>query len=180
MGHGACWRQSAWLKHCSLFPRWSYQGAASVRLFRLQTGTSRPDASAHVHTIPRSREVGQSYLTSVMTTLIAMLASAQLVYRLRPDLVRISTSCATAQLSLVMQSVLSEQLHVQPKTDCLVPQVLVNGPGTCIPLCAAAFIWRFAQQQARCNACGSYCMIVCVSIVVQATQADLAHTPFTG
>eukprot|EP00884_Botryococcus_braunii_P019054 jgi/Botrbrau1/5832/Bobra.0366s0014.1 len=64
------------------------------------------DNGVKVCTIPRSREVGQSYITSVVTTLIAMLAAFMIVLKENPDL------------------------------------VLVNGPGTCIPICVAAFFFR--------------------------------------
>lgn len=57
--------------------------------------------------IPRSREVFQSYFTSVLTTLYSLGVAARLVWREKPQL------------------------------------VLVNGPGTCIPVCAAAFLYRF-------------------------------------
>lgn len=52
--------------------------------------------------VPRSREVGQSYVTSVLTTLYAFAHSVVVVLRMRPSL------------------------------------LLCNGPGTCIPICAAA------------------------------------------
>eukprot|EP00208_Stichococcus_sp_RCC1054_P002708 CAMPEP_0206134952 /NCGR_PEP_ID=MMETSP1473-20131121/331_1 /ASSEMBLY_ACC=CAM_ASM_001109 /TAXON_ID=1461547 /ORGANISM="Stichococcus sp, Strain RCC1054" /LENGTH=212 /DNA_ID=CAMNT_0053526609 /DNA_START=392 /DNA_END=1030 /DNA_ORIENTATION=+ len=61
---------------------------------------------AVVDVIPRSREVGQSYITSVATTLRALAAAFTIVWRRRPDL------------------------------------LLVNGPGTCIPICAAALLLR--------------------------------------
>jgi beta-1,4-N-acetylglucosaminyltransferase len=41
-------------------------------------------ASAHFARIPRSREVGQPYLSSVWTTLFAFWACVRLVARLRP------------------------------------------------------------------------------------------------
>ncbi|KAK9829993.1 hypothetical protein WJX72_009106 [[Myrmecia] bisecta] len=66
----------------------------------------KPSDQVALATIPRSREVGQSYLTSVWTTLRALLAAFVLVYRVCPEL------------------------------------VLVNGPGTCIPICAAAYVFR--------------------------------------
>lgn len=47
-----------------------------------------PVKSAHYRSIPRSREVGQSYLTSIWTTLVALGAAVALVFRIRPDLVR--------------------------------------------------------------------------------------------
>ncbi|GLC45279.1 hypothetical protein PLESTB_000717300 [Pleodorina starrii] len=59
-----------------------------------------------IQQIPRSREVGQSYITSVATTLYSLVFAFGLVLREAPEL------------------------------------VLVNGPGTCIPICAAAFVYR--------------------------------------
>lgn len=57
-----------------------------------------------IHRIPRSREVRQSWSSSVLSTLNALLYSVPLVFRLKPDV------------------------------------VLCNGPGTCIPLCAAGLL----------------------------------------
>ncbi|XP_034717818.1 UDP-N-acetylglucosamine transferase subunit ALG14 homolog isoform X1 [Etheostoma cragini] len=54
--------------------------------------------------IPRSREVHQSWVSSVVSTLDALRYSLPLVFRLRPDM------------------------------------VLCNGPGTCVPLCAAGLL----------------------------------------
>jgi beta-1,4-N-acetylglucosaminyltransferase len=65
-----------------------------------------PASSVPFLRIPRSREVGQSYVTSLFTTLWAMWACFLLVLRARPDL------------------------------------VLVNGPGTCLPVCLAARLLR--------------------------------------
>ncbi|XP_068651018.1 UDP-N-acetylglucosamine transferase subunit ALG14-like isoform X2 [Aristolochia californica] len=62
--------------------------------------------AAHFMQIYRSREVGQSYLTSVGTTLIAMAHAMWLTFKVQPQV------------------------------------VLCNGPGTCIPLCAAAFLLK--------------------------------------
>ncbi|XP_061969568.1 UDP-N-acetylglucosamine transferase subunit ALG14-like isoform X2 [Populus nigra] len=56
----------------------------------------------------RSREVGQSYLTSVGTTLLAMSHALWLMIRIRPQV------------------------------------VLCNGPGTCVPLCIIAFLFKVA------------------------------------
>lgn len=68
--------------------------------------SSSPSSAATIVRIPRSREVGQSYVTSVFTTLYSLLFAAAAVLRTRPQL------------------------------------VLVNGPGTCIPICAAALLYR--------------------------------------
>ncbi|CAH1243529.1 ALG14 [Branchiostoma lanceolatum] len=60
-----------------------------------------------VQKVPRSREVAQSWLSSVFTTLYATLYSFPLVFRISPDL------------------------------------ILCNGPGTCIPPCAAGLLMTF-------------------------------------
>lgn len=58
------------------------------------------------HYIPRSREVGQSYMTSVASTLWACIFSMWLVVKIRPAL------------------------------------LLINGPGTCIPVAMATLLLR--------------------------------------
>ncbi|XP_017115128.1 UDP-N-acetylglucosamine transferase subunit ALG14 homolog [Drosophila elegans] len=67
-----------------------------------------PQASRSVASerVPRSRSVGQSWLSSIFTTLWALLWSCYLVWRDRPQL------------------------------------ILCNGPGTCVPFCYAAYLWR--------------------------------------
>jgi len=62
-----------------------------------------PEAK-HIERLPRSREVGQSYLTSVLTTLYATWFCLPLLWRYRPSV------------------------------------LLVNGPGTCVPLCVVVAI----------------------------------------
>jgi beta-1,4-N-acetylglucosaminyltransferase len=57
--------------------------------------------------IPRSREVGQSYISSVWTTLVALKQALAVVFYHRPNL------------------------------------LLCNGPGTCVPICAAAYLLKF-------------------------------------
>ncbi|KAK8618560.1 hypothetical protein V6N13_132548 [Hibiscus sabdariffa] len=69
-----------------------------------QSGVKR--ISAEFMQIYRSREVGQSYVTSVWTTLVATAHALWLMIKIRPQV------------------------------------VLCNGPGTCIPLCVIAFIFK--------------------------------------
>ncbi|XP_063722542.1 UDP-N-acetylglucosamine transferase subunit ALG14 homolog [Symsagittifera roscoffensis] len=57
-----------------------------------------------IQLIPRSREVGQSYLTSIFSTLLACLSTIPRALWINPDL------------------------------------LMVNGPGTCLPVCIAALI----------------------------------------
>lgn len=68
--------------------------------------TSKTVLPPAVHEIPRAREVGQSYISSVYSTIHAFLYAMRLIAGLRPDV------------------------------------LLCNGPGTCLPLCVAAFIGR--------------------------------------
>ncbi|XP_066932820.1 UDP-N-acetylglucosamine transferase subunit ALG14-like [Clytia hemisphaerica] len=59
-----------------------------------------------LESIPRSREVKQSWLTTVFTTLNASFHAFYIVWKHKPDL------------------------------------LLCNGPGTCIPLCGAVFVFK--------------------------------------
>lgn len=61
---------------------------------------------AYFEQIYRSREVGQSYLTSIYTTLVAILHALWLMLKFRPEV------------------------------------IICNGPGTCIPICLVAFIFK--------------------------------------
>uniref|UniRef100_A0A1I7T2A7 UDP-N-acetylglucosamine transferase subunit ALG14 n=1 Tax=Caenorhabditis tropicalis TaxID=1561998 RepID=A0A1I7T2A7_9PELO len=63
---------------------------------------SRNNERFSIERIPRAREVGQSYLTSIVSTFHATVFALKLINRTRPDL------------------------------------VLLNGPGTCIPIALAA------------------------------------------
>ncbi|XP_042512818.1 UDP-N-acetylglucosamine transferase subunit ALG14-like isoform X2 [Macadamia integrifolia] len=71
-----------------------------------QTGDGKVLEASQFMQIYRSREVGQSYLTSVGTTLIATTHAFWLMTKIRPQV------------------------------------ILCNGPGTCIPLCVVAFIFK--------------------------------------
>jgi beta-1,4-N-acetylglucosaminyltransferase len=68
-----------------------------------------------VHVIRRSREVGQSFVSSVWTTTLALLDAAALVHASRPQL------------------------------------LLCNGPGTCLPLVAAAVALRAVGPSRACG-----------------------------
>ncbi|KAK4252726.1 hypothetical protein QN277_014464 [Acacia crassicarpa] len=70
-----------------------------------KNGTRVPNTAQFMQ-IYRSREVGQSYVTSIWTTLIAMIHALWLMIKIRPQV------------------------------------ILCNGPGTCIPICAIAFLFK--------------------------------------
>jgi len=72
----------------------------------LEKSKQYPSSEYVISHIPRSREVGQSWFTTVASTLNACLYSTILVFKSRPNL------------------------------------LLCNGPGTCLPLCLAAFARR--------------------------------------
>ncbi|KAF3787902.1 UDP-N-acetylglucosamine transferase subunit ALG14-like protein [Nymphaea thermarum] len=69
-----------------------------------QASAGNTSNTAKFMQIYRSHEVGQSYVTSVGTTLVAMVHALWLILKIRPTV------------------------------------VLCNGPGTCVPLCVAAFL----------------------------------------
>ncbi|KAI4871262.1 hypothetical protein NFI96_019788 [Prochilodus magdalenae] len=75
-----------------------------IRTFEASKVDGNSPAQYTIHRVPRSREVLQSWSSSMLSTLHALLYSIPLVFKLRPDV------------------------------------VLCNGPGTCIPLCAAALL----------------------------------------
>mmetsp|Transcript_32863 Transcript_32863/g.71721 ORF Transcript_32863/g.71721 Transcript_32863/m.71721 type:complete len:222 (-) Transcript_32863:15-680(-) len=73
-----------------------------------KVAAARPDLAepCRFHTVPRSREVGQSWLSSAVSTAKSLLACLGLVWRLQPQV------------------------------------LLINGPGTCIPVAAAAMLFE--------------------------------------
>ncbi|KAG0500791.1 hypothetical protein HPP92_000863 [Vanilla planifolia] len=73
-----------------------------------EIGKRNIEEVAYFTKIYRSREVGQSYLTSIGTTLVAIMHALWLMLKIRPNV------------------------------------VICNGPGTCVPLCLIAFIFKVA------------------------------------
>jgi len=87
---------------------------AALQQSSVSTGTATTTAgkdSCQIYRVPRSREVGQSYFSSLWTTLFALFHSLFLVFRTRPTL------------------------------------ILCNGPGTCIPICAAGWLLMLTGVQ---------------------------------
>ncbi|XP_064444847.1 UDP-N-acetylglucosamine transferase subunit ALG14 homolog isoform X1 [Mirounga angustirostris] len=80
----------------------------------------------YIHRIPRSREVQQSWLSTVLTTLYSMWVSFPLTHRVKPDLLPcLSVPDFRLDLSL---------------TYAKIYHVLCNGPGTCVPICISALL----------------------------------------
>ncbi|KAL1516060.1 hypothetical protein AB1Y20_002672 [Prymnesium parvum] len=82
------------------------EAAERARARPAEGSQSAAGGPCEVLRVPRSREVAQSYLTSVFTTLYALSTSFAILLRTRPSL------------------------------------LICNGPGTCIPICLAAFALR--------------------------------------
>jgi beta-1,4-N-acetylglucosaminyltransferase len=106
-----------------------------------ETNNENNNETIPVYDIPRSREVGQSYISSVFTTIRAFGASVALVHRLAPDL------------------------------------ILCNGPGTCLPICLAAFLFRLLRlQHATIVFVESFCRVQSLSLtgkIMYYTIADM-------
>ncbi|CAM9552532.1 unnamed protein product [Discosporangium mesarthrocarpum] len=97
-------------------------------------------------TIPRSREVGQSWPSTFVTTLWSGAFSVALVMKVRPDL------------------------------------ILVNGPGTCIPICLAGFALRIIPGWGgKIIFCESFCRVKTLSmtgkIMYPIADRFLVHWP---
>lgn len=92
--------------------------------------TARPNPAFSIHRIQRSREVRQSFLSAITSTLLSIWQCVPLVYRLRPDL------------------------------------VLCNGPGTCVPICLIAFLYKvlYIVPDCRIVFIESYCRIKTISL----------------
>ncbi|KHJ90131.1 oligosaccharide biosynthesis protein Alg14 like protein [Oesophagostomum dentatum] len=92
-------------------PRW-YIIADTDRMSKdkvLELEEERDKHDFEICTIPRSREVGQSFLTAVPTTLYSFVFALHIVWKARPDL------------------------------------LLVNGPGSCIPVVFAAALFDMVR-----------------------------------
>ncbi|XP_008225350.1 PREDICTED: UDP-N-acetylglucosamine transferase subunit ALG14 homolog [Prunus mume] len=83
-----------------------YIAAATDNMSLQKARLLEETSSSQFMQIYRSREVGQSYITSVWTTLIALSHGFWLMLRIRPQV------------------------------------ILCNGPGTCVPLCVIAFLFK--------------------------------------
>lgn len=108
--------------------------------WRLLQTEAEVDKIAQFMQIYRSREVGQSYFTSVWTTVIATLHALWLMIKIRPQVVFIFS----INLQIIRPLLLLENLLwcVFSLTSFVLLQILCNGPGTCIPLCLIAFIFK--------------------------------------
>lgn len=94
-------------------------------------GNNSNSNSSQVFTIPRSREVGQSYSSSILTTAYSFFFAFWLVgFKVQPDL------------------------------------VLVNGPGTCIPIAYSAFFFRIIgwMVQTKIIFIESFCRVKSLSL----------------
>ncbi|KAJ3672553.1 hypothetical protein LUZ60_007274 [Juncus effusus] len=80
--------------------------------------------------IYRSREVGQSYITSIFTTLLASFHAMWIVLKIRPQM------------------------------------IICNGPGTCIPICACAFLLKIIGLK--------WCTIIYVESIARVRKLSLS------
>lgn len=113
-----------------------------LRTAQTDRGNDMNGHAPFIYDIPRSREVGQSYWSSIFTTIHAFRFAMVLVARLRPRL------------------------------------LLCNGPGTCIPLCAAVLLFRvLLNWHCPIVFCESYCRVQTLSltgkVLYQTGLADL-------
>ncbi|XP_043240953.1 UDP-N-acetylglucosamine transferase subunit ALG14 homolog [Amphibalanus amphitrite] len=92
--------------------------------------TEKEDA-ARLETIPRSRRVGQSWVSSVWTTAVALLAALRLVFTVRPRLVLANgpgTCVPVCLAALLMKWLLWRPVHVTfVESVCRVRSLSLSG-----------------------------------------------------
>jgi beta-1,4-N-acetylglucosaminyltransferase len=89
----------------------------------------KPPRDDHIYNIPRAREVGQSYITSVFTTILSILSSAHIILKVKPDI------------------------------------LIINGPGTCIPIALWTYIGRsLGICEGKIVFCESFCRVNSISL----------------
>uniref|UniRef100_A0A7S2HDE1 UDP-N-acetylglucosamine transferase subunit ALG14 n=1 Tax=Octactis speculum TaxID=3111310 RepID=A0A7S2HDE1_9STRA len=95
---------------------------------KVEASPLAPQATEYIR-IPRSREVGESWIRSLMKTAYACAWAVAIVIRKRPQL------------------------------------IICNGPGTCLPICLAAFGLRtFFLSDVRIVFCESFCRVKTLSL----------------
>lgn len=105
--------------------------------------TSRLFTQATLERIPRSREVGQSYVSSVFSTLRATAACWPLLRKHRPEMVRTVAKSKWRGGPCILPGSGSSRCHPPWMLSLFLfsnpcSQLIVNGPGSCIPLCLVA------------------------------------------
>jgi len=97
--------------------------------FEMEMSKNTKNNFYQIHIIQRSREVKQSYVTAVLSTLLGILQCIPLVYRINADI------------------------------------LLVNGPGTCIPVCGVQLIYNILLwRRCICVYIESLCRVTSVSL----------------
>ncbi|XP_028608029.1 UDP-N-acetylglucosamine transferase subunit ALG14 homolog [Grammomys surdaster] len=103
----------------------------SLELARAQSGSATEYPKYHLHRIPRSREVRQSWLSSVFTTLYSMWFSFPLVHRIKPDLVLCNGpgTCVPVCVSALLLGILGikKVIIVYVESICRVETLSLSG-----------------------------------------------------
>ncbi|XP_018767735.2 UDP-N-acetylglucosamine transferase subunit ALG14 homolog isoform X1 [Serinus canaria] len=111
---------------------------AKIRSFEQKRAETFSESQFSLDRIPRSREVRQSWTSSVLTTLYSILYSLPLTYKRKPDLSDLQVFSTEEWGALPEQRRPGSVLQVlQEAAPCL---ILCNGPGTCVPVCLSAFL----------------------------------------
>jgi len=119
--------------------------------------------------IYRSREVGQSYVTSVWTTIVAILHALWLMIRIRPQVVWFFLSECFSDFLWGFFIKPFESGYWLGLVEVF--QILCNGPGTCIPLCVIAFLFKVYTLRK------SFIKILCSSFLYFLDDLDMDLWP---
>ncbi|XP_068547392.1 UDP-N-acetylglucosamine transferase subunit ALG14 isoform X2 [Anas acuta] len=92
---------------------------AKIRSFEQKRAERFSNSQFTLDRIPRSREVRQSWISSVVTTLYSILYSFPLTYKLKPDLELLLSPTAALGTSTNAQGLQGQRSHVTSATSVL-------------------------------------------------------------
>ncbi|XP_004471762.1 UDP-N-acetylglucosamine transferase subunit ALG14 isoform X2 [Dasypus novemcinctus] len=105
--------------------------AHKIHSFERDRANIYPGIKYTTHQIPRSREVQQSWLSTVLTTLYSMLYSLPLTYKLKPDLVLCNGpgTCVPICISALLLGILGMKkvIIVYVESICRVETLSLSG-----------------------------------------------------
>ncbi|XP_037682511.1 UDP-N-acetylglucosamine transferase subunit ALG14 homolog [Choloepus didactylus] len=122
---------SAYSPRHYIFADTDEMSAHKIDSFELDRADIYPGTKYTTHRIPRSREVQQSWLSTVLTTLYSMLYSLPLTYKLKPDLVLCNGpgTCVPICISALLLGILGikKVIIVYVESICRVETLSLSG-----------------------------------------------------
>ncbi|XP_068262212.1 UDP-N-acetylglucosamine transferase subunit ALG14 isoform X2 [Nyctibius grandis] len=96
---------------------------AKIHSFEQKRAETFPSSQFTLDRIPRSREVRQSWTSSVITTLYSILYSLPLTYKLKPDLLGTS---ADSEMNVLTSNSVAERISPQHSLPRRNPEIIIQ------------------------------------------------------